>query len=72
MIKLGLEAKDKVTGFEGVVVSRHQHIIGCDQYQIQPYANKNRKFPDSCFFDEDRLKVLDNEIRGPQPDAPAR
>ncbi len=53
-IKLGVKAKDSVTGFSGIVVGRAEYITGCRQYCVTPKADKN-KMNDANWFDEDRL-----------------
>jgi len=62
MIKLGKKAKDKITGFEGILVARAQYITGCDQYAICPKA-KNGKVFDAQYFDESRIKVTGNGVK---------
>lgn len=36
MINLGDEVQDTVTGFQGIAVSRHVYLQGCDRITIQP------------------------------------
>lgn len=61
MIELGQKAKDKITGFEGILTARIQYLTGCDQYCIAPPA-VDGKIPDSCYFDEGRIGVLGRGI----------
>jgi len=56
---LGLKAKDKVTGFEGVVSSVCFDLYGCVQMVLTPEV-KEGKFNDSHWFDEKRLEILDH------------
>jgi hypothetical protein len=58
MIQLGDEAKDTVTGFTGVVVSRTDYLNGCTRVCLQPPVAKDGKLPDYATFDEPQLKVL--------------
>lgn len=59
MIELGQKAKDKITGFEGILTARFQYITGCDQYQISPIGmDKDNKLKDLYSFDEGRIKIL--------------
>ena len=51
MIPLGKEVQDKVTGFVGIVISRHQHITGCDRYTVAAVDMEHFE------FDEDRLTI---------------
>lgn len=57
MQHLGKQAKDKVTGFEGVIVAKISYLFGCDQYGITPEA-KDGKINDTCYFDEGRVEIL--------------
>ena len=78
MIELGQEAKDKVTGFEGIITARHQYITGCDQYQLcPPGVDKENKLKDIYSFDEGRIEILgpgitEKEVRGPKKGGPQR
>lgn len=56
--KLGSKAKDKVTGLEGILVSRVEHLTGCDRYCLAP-ASKDGKPGDESWFDVDRIEVID-------------
>ena len=57
MTKLGVTAKDTITGFEGVVLGRCVYITGCNQVLIQPEIDSEGKFVESRWFDEDRVQV---------------
>lgn len=80
MIELGKKAKDKVTGFAGVITARAQYLTGCDQYCIAPKAGKQGECPSSQWFDEGRVLVMGDGIKpskvqgskrgGPNRDAP--
>lgn len=54
---LGKKAKDKVTGFEGIIVGRIEYLFGCNQYGIAPEA-KDGKVNETNWFDEGRIEVL--------------
>lgn len=58
MENLGKLAKDKITGFEGVITSKHNYITGCAQYGLQPKIDKDGKIPDKQYFDEGRIEFL--------------
>jgi hypothetical protein len=59
MTKLGVTAKDLITGFEGVVLGRVVYITGCNQVLIQPKLDAEGKFVESRWIDEDRVSVTD-------------
>lgn len=72
MEKLGKKAKEKVTGFEGIITSKHIYLTGCNQYGIQPAMDKDGKVPDIRYFDEGRIDILGDginaeEIAGEKP-----
>ena len=56
MIELGQKAKDKVTGFEGILIGRIEYLFGCNQYGIAPEA-KDGKVNDTNWFDEGRIEI---------------
>jgi len=53
---LGLEVRDAVTGFEGVVVSVAFDLYGCIQTVVEP-KQQDGKLNDSRWFDVTRLEV---------------
>lgn len=78
-IKLGIKAKDIVTGFSGTVISRIEYLNGCVQYCIKPTVDKDGKMRDGEWFDDSQIvpiagkgvnieKELDG---GPIPDTPS-
>lgn len=53
---LGIEVKDKITGFVGVIVSRAEHLTGCNRYGVQSRKLKNNnEVADWTWFDEHQL-----------------
>lgn len=38
---LGVEAKDTITGFVGIIESRSQDLTGCNRYLLTPKAKNN-------------------------------
>ena len=58
MINLGDEAKDVVTGFAGVVVSRTEYLNGCTRVCLQPPIGRDGTLPKYEAFDEPQLKVV--------------
>lgn len=60
-MKLGQKARCKVTGFEGTLTSRTEHLNGCVRWGIQPKVDKDGKLPDAYIFDECQLEVLSEE-----------
>jgi len=60
---LGVKAKDKITGFTGIVTGKASYLTGCDQYLVQPKCKEDGEMADGRWFDEQRLDLV--------PDAPA-
>lgn len=56
---LGMTLRDKVTGFEGVVVGRGDHLSGCDTYGLQSKQLKDGLPTDVKWFDEPRVELID-------------
>jgi hypothetical protein len=79
MFEFGIEVKDKITGFKGIVTGKCSYITGCDQYLVQPEVDKEGKSEDPKWIDEPRLILipdgkkikLESEITDPGPCDPA-
>lgn len=56
-VQLGLQARDKITGFEGILVGKVDYLFGCTQYGIAPPV-KDGKLGDTNFFDEGRIEII--------------
>jgi hypothetical protein len=70
---LGKKVKDKVSGFEGIVVGRHTFLAGCDRYSVQPPVDKDGKLPEQQTFDDPQLKIVKEKkvvIKGEKPGGP--
>jgi len=59
MENLGKVAQDKITGFKGVITSKHIYITGCNQYGVQPPVKESGELPDLKYFDENRLDIFE-------------
>lgn len=81
MIKLGLKARDKITGFEGTITGRAQYLTGCNQCVLVPTVDSDGKVRESQWFDEGRIEIVGAGFEaeqvssaanpgGPQRDAP--
>lgn len=53
---LGRKARDRITGFTGVITARIEYLTGCAQYGITPEA-KDQKIEDTRYFDVTRVDV---------------
>lgn len=63
---LGRTAKDRVTGFTGVVTSISFDLYGCIQAAVNPAVDKDQKLPDGRWFDVNRLEVVSKTKRAMQ------
>ncbi|UOY07749.1 hypothetical protein L0P88_04160 [Muricauda sp. SCSIO 64092] len=79
-INLGVRAKDKITGFTGIVISKSQWLTGCDRVALKPPVDKDGKEQEASWFDIGAVEYLDEGINaievqadktgGPQKDDP--
>jgi len=53
---LGIEVKDRITGFVGIITGVASYITGCDQYLVQPEGD-GKKYPDGQWIDVGRLQA---------------
>lgn len=60
--KLGVKAKDKITGFHGIITSRCEFLTGCNRYCIQPTNLIEGKPVESIYFDEAQIEVIGEGI----------
>jgi len=80
MFALGKQARDKVTGLEGVITGRAEYLFGCTQYCIVPPAKDGKTSGE--WFDEGRIEITGagiapEEVKaekngGPNRDCPSR
>lgn len=74
-VKLGVKAKDKITGWEGIVVSQLICLFGCNQWGITGQTmDKEGKRPNTEYFDEGRIEwtgvgITAEEVAGQKPGA---
>lgn len=58
-LELGLLAKDKVTGFEGILTSHSKFLTGCDHWGIQPKVNSDKpEVPEPRSFADDMIEII--------------
>ena len=58
-LKLGCVAKDKISGFSGVVVAVTEWLNGCQRITIQPQEMKDGKPIDGHTFDAEQVDVVE-------------
>ena len=62
MFDLGKQARDKVTGFKGIITGHAKHLYGCDTYGLTPAVDKDGKVTDAYWFDEGRIEITGEGI----------
>ena len=63
IFELGAKAKDKLTGFEGIITGRADHITGCNTYGIKAKLGKNGKPQEAEWFDEGMITIVGKGIK---------
>ncbi len=53
---LGIKAKDKITGFEGIIIGRGDYLTGCNTYGLKPKVDKEGKTQKLEWFDEGTIE----------------
>ena len=59
---LGREARDKITGFQGVITAKIQYLYGCAQYSLTSPA-KDGELKEGQWFDEGRIEIVGDGVR---------
>ena len=67
---LGKTAKDKVTGFSGVVSSVSFDLYGCVQVVLSPPIDKEGKLVEGRWFDINRIDIVNEQRVMPLPTFP--
>lgn len=55
--KMGEIAKCKVTGYEGMIVTRCEWLTGCNTYGLQSKSKDGEAPPERQYFDEGTLEI---------------
>ncbi len=61
-IPLGHLVKDRISGFEGIAISKILFYNGCIQYQLKPRLDKDKKIVTAELFDCQQLIVIGQGI----------
>ena len=61
---LGAEARDRVTGYRGVITARCQHLTGCNTYGVMRKADDKGEIADPHWFDEQRIALVLRRVDG--------
>lgn len=60
-LELGMTAKDKITGFQGILVAKTEWLTGCIRWGVEPTSLKDSKPISVEWFDSDRIEVIDKK-----------
>ncbi len=63
-IEMLARVRDRVTGFEGVVVARCEYLTGCVQLDVAPGVDKDGQMEKTWWIDEQRLEVVSTDLVG--------
>lgn len=57
---LGKLGRDKITGFEGIIIGVAYYLFGCAQYGLAPqtFNKESGKRADTEWFDEGRIEII--------------
>jgi len=58
---LGFKAKDKITGFKGMITGHVRYITGCDQVILTPNVDNAGKYIDSKWYDVNRIEIISTD-----------
>lgn len=61
MIQLGQKVRDRVTGFEGIVVNKVEYLNGCIQFCVKPRCGEDGKMSAGEYIDDAQLEVVDDD-----------
>ncbi len=61
--ELGQKAQDIVSGLKGIIVSRAEHLTGCNTYWFNTGLGKDGKPMDGCWVDENRVKIIGTGVK---------
>jgi hypothetical protein len=62
MIQLGDRVRDRISGFEGIVVGISEWLYGCRRPVVQPTTLTDGKPTDSQSFDEPQLELIEKAV----------
>ncbi len=63
IFELGAKAKDKITGFTGIIVGRADHITGCNTYGLKGKLDKDGTPQEAEWFDEGMIVITGKGIK---------
>lgn len=61
-IRMGMEVRDKVSGFQGIVTSIAKYLSGCDRVLVSPPVDAEGKMRESEHFDITEVEFVSNGL----------
>ncbi len=76
-LELGVKAKDKITGFEGIVIGKTEWLTGCDQVILKAPVKKDGTVSSGEWVDVGVAEVtgdgiLPKEVQDEKPGGPRK
>lgn len=59
LLDLGVKVVSRINGFHGMIISRAEHLNGCNRYFVLPPVDKDGKMLEGYWFDEGELEVVE-------------
>ena len=71
-IRMGMVARDKVTGFTGIVAGISIYLYGCAQLLLTPKCKEDGSYNEGRWFDEARIEyvkegIVPEDVQGEKP-----
>lgn len=60
--QIGKKARDRITGFEGVITGRSEYITSCDHILLQLETDDKGSYVEGRWFDEGRIMLLGDGV----------
>lgn len=61
LVELGKVYRDKITGFQGVAISKTEFLYACERVGLQPQELKDQKLIDPAYFDIHQLELVEEK-----------
>lgn len=61
-IRLGITAKDAITGFSGIVIQRIDQFNGNTRFALQPKGEDESSYPEAIMIDQHMLDYVDEGV----------
>jgi hypothetical protein len=62
MLELGKKGRDKITGFEGIIIGYAKYLYGCNTYGLMPKVGSDGQLRTAQWFDEWCIEIIGDGI----------